>query len=233
MPQSAPLDPNALFQWLAGCPAKNEVCVECGAGFGEVSATLSPFFKTTLATDIAPPERKFPYGVQIVQASAEQIPASDSSVDLLVSMQALHFFDLPEHLAEARRVLRPGGIYAAFGWGPMILPEQVARAYRPTIGALAPYWEAERSWVLAGYRGLPVAGTAIEMPFARLTRQMTLPLLDAQIARWSAMQNALSAGVSIVEAHLDALDLSDEDSFEVSWPILGQVFRVESDFRSD
>ena len=226
MPPSAPLDPKALFHWLAGCPAENEVCIECGAGFGEVSAALSPFFKTTIATDIAPPEQKSPYGVRIVPAPAEQIPASDGSVDLLVSMQALHFFELPDHLAEARRVLRSGGIYAAFCWGPMILPEQIARAYRRTIGALAPYWEAERGWVLAGYRGVPVAGTAIDMPSARLTRQMTLPALDARIARWSAMQNALRAGASIAEPHLETLTLSDEDSFDVSWPILGQVFRV-------
>lgn len=102
------LDPPGLLRWLAGlCPSR-QVAIECGAGFGEVTAYLRSHFAEAVATDIAPPSPS-PYGVDVVCAPAERIGRATGSVDLVVSMQALHHFDVAAHLAESRRVLRPGG----------------------------------------------------------------------------------------------------------------------------
>jgi ubiquinone/menaquinone biosynthesis C-methylase UbiE len=50
--------------------------------------------------------------VPVALGVAEALPAADSSVDAVTVAQAFHWFDAPDALAEAARVLRPGGLLA-------------------------------------------------------------------------------------------------------------------------
>ena len=51
-------------------------------------------------------------GAQIRQGSAERLPYPDSSFDVVACIQSFHHYPHPERaMAEARRVLRPGGLY--------------------------------------------------------------------------------------------------------------------------
>ncbi|MFN7151085.1 MAG: class I SAM-dependent methyltransferase [Microthrixaceae bacterium] len=47
--------------------------------------------------------------VAVVRGVAEALPVGDGRVDTLVAGEAFHWFDAPTALAEAARVLRPGG----------------------------------------------------------------------------------------------------------------------------
>ena len=47
--------------------------------------------------------------VEVVEGTAEEIPAADASLDVVTVAQAFHWFRFDEALAEIRRVLRPGG----------------------------------------------------------------------------------------------------------------------------
>ena len=46
---------------------------------------------------------------EVVDGTAEEIPLSDASVDVVTVAQAFHWFDAPAALTEIARVLRPGG----------------------------------------------------------------------------------------------------------------------------
>ncbi len=48
-------------------------------------------------------------GVEILIGTAEAMPFDDASLDIVTCAQAAHWFDLPAFLAEAKRVIRPGG----------------------------------------------------------------------------------------------------------------------------
>jgi ubiquinone/menaquinone biosynthesis C-methylase UbiE len=48
-------------------------------------------------------------GIEVVEGTAEEIPAPDGSVDIVTVAQAFHWFDAPVALREIARVLRPGG----------------------------------------------------------------------------------------------------------------------------
>jgi SAM-dependent methyltransferase len=47
--------------------------------------------------------------IEVIDGTAEEIPAADASVDVVTVAQAFHWFDAPAALAEVARVLRPGG----------------------------------------------------------------------------------------------------------------------------
>ncbi len=51
-------------------------------------------------------------GVEYVDARAEEIPFSDASAALVLTAQAVHWFDRPAFFAEAVRLLEPGGTLA-------------------------------------------------------------------------------------------------------------------------
>jgi len=220
------LNPNGLLHWLAHCSERKETCIECGAGQGEISAYVSQYFTTVLATDISPLTERSHYGVTVNQSSAEQLPSADSDIDMVISMQALHFFDVPRHLAEAKRVLRPGGVFAALSWGELELPPDVAYAYQPTFESLLSHWEAEREWVISGYEGLNFSGTRLELPKSRMVREVALSDLDNEIANWSATQRALELDADIEDPDLHKLTVSASKRFSIGWPLHGQVFRV-------
>ena len=226
MQPDAPLDPQGFMQWLAARPAQKGTSVECGAGLGELSAFLNTIFRKSIATDLSPPPSCHTH-IDVLCGAAEDIPAGDHSIDLLLSMQALHFFDVQQHLREARRLLRPGGVFAALSWGEISLPPAIEAAYRPVIETIAPYWESQRGWAVSGYAGLQFPGTRLKIPLAALRRPMTLPGLDAEIARWSAVQKAITAGVPLPEPDLDQILLPDDEIFDVAWPVGGQVFQVQ------
>ncbi|MFC9997581.1 class I SAM-dependent methyltransferase [Nocardia sp. NPDC127526] len=52
--------------------------------------------------------------VPALAGTAESIPLPDDSVDAVLAGQAFHWFDLPRAFPELARVLRPGGVVAAF-----------------------------------------------------------------------------------------------------------------------
>jgi SAM-dependent methyltransferase len=53
-------------------------------------------------------------GVAAMEGTAEEIPLPDASVDAVVAGQAYHWFDPERAHPEIARVLRPGGVFAAF-----------------------------------------------------------------------------------------------------------------------
>ncbi len=103
--------PDEAARWLLGAPAGP--VLELGAGTGKLTGALRAAGGTVLASDplasmLAHLRRDLP-GVPTVVAAAESIPLRTGSVDLVVSGQAFHWFDLDRALPEIARVLAPGG----------------------------------------------------------------------------------------------------------------------------
>ncbi|MEC3920570.1 class I SAM-dependent methyltransferase [Nocardia sp. CDC160] len=70
--------------------------------------------------------------VTALPGTAESIPLPSNSIDAILVGQALHWFNLPRAFPEMARVLRPGGVLAAFWNEPDMTVEWVAELHRLT-----------------------------------------------------------------------------------------------------
>lgn len=86
--------------------------VDLGGGTARVSGRLLEAFRRVVVMDVEPAMlRRTPGGVHRVRGRAEHLPLRHRSVDAVLMTDALHHFpDQLGALAEAHRVLRPGGI---------------------------------------------------------------------------------------------------------------------------
>jgi ubiquinone/menaquinone biosynthesis C-methylase UbiE len=106
-----PSYPREAAAWLVG--DEPVTVLELGCGTGKLTAELVALGHDVHATDPDPQmlailERRLP-DVRRSEASAEEIPLGDRSVDVVVCAQAFHWFDLERALPEIARVLKPGG----------------------------------------------------------------------------------------------------------------------------
>jgi SAM-dependent methyltransferase len=111
--------PRAAVEWalqpVLGAPEPPRI-VDVGAGTGKLTATLLEFGPVTAvepdAAMLGELRARFP-AADARPGPAEQLPVDDSSADAVLVGQAWHWFDHELALAEAARVLRPGGVLAA------------------------------------------------------------------------------------------------------------------------
>lgn len=90
-------------------------------GNGQAAEALAPHFKSVHATDAsakqiaeARPIANIRYAVE----PADLCSLKNNSADLVTVAQALHWFAHDNFYAEVKRVLKPGGIFAAWGVWP-------------------------------------------------------------------------------------------------------------------
>jgi len=217
--------PHQLLGWIASLPATQKTSLECGAGNAELAQFLAFKFQNSVAMDIHPIGLLEGENTKVLQGTCNKLPFKNESIDLVISMQALHHFDVQSHLTEAHRVLKTGGIFTVLCWGEARLPRKIKMAYQGIFDAIEPFWEHARKWVLTGYDGVAFEGDRITLPKSFMKRRMTIDELELEIFKMSATQKAISENIDIPDAQLSEAEFDSIGEFEVRWPILGRIFR--------
>jgi SAM-dependent methyltransferase len=203
--------PAGLFDYLATLAPRDLVVWDCACGNGQATLDLAQHFDRVIATDAskeqiasATPHPHVEYRV----APAEQSGLPDASAGLITVAQALHWFDLDRFYAEAKRVLRPSGVLAAWAYGINEVEgnrvnELVQNFYSRTVG---PYWPPERKLVESGYRTIPFPFTELAPPAFRMEARWTLEQLLGYFSTWSATNRFIKAtGCNPLEPLSEAL----------------------------
>ena len=227
--------PAALFDWLGSQCAAHECVWDCGAGSGQAAIPLADYFSSVHATDASASQiaQAYPHPrIHYRVASAEDSGLASNSVDLVTVAQALHWFDLDRFYAEVRRVLKPGGVIAAWSYG-MIRVEgaeidaAVQHFYRHTIG---PYWPPERRHVENGYRDLEFPFHLIDPPPLSMRVHWTLDQLLGYLRSWSASARYVSVMGKDPALALSAELLpawgGPEHRRQVEWPLSIRAGRI-------
>lgn len=192
-----PVYPSALFDYLAGLPARRQLVWDCGTGNGQAAVELVKHFDRVIATDAsaeqvhqAEPHPRIDYRV----CPAEDSCCESGSVDLVVVAQALHWFDFDRFYAEVRRAGRPDSFFAAISYGvhsvtPAVdaVLEQFQREF------VGPFWPPERRFVDDGYGSIPFPFAPVEPPAFDMTATWPLAAYLGYLRTWSATKQFQSA----------------------------------------
>lgn len=165
-----PSPPSQLTSYLNGLiktSSPPKCAIDVGCGSGQCTELLSPLFGNVIGFDVS--------GTQIKEATtnnklenvkyqvspAESIPLSDSSVDLITCCQAFHWFDGPQFLTEASRLLKKGGVLALIAQEvPNVQKDGasdeiagICKRFRDEfkLGKLNAFWKSEANRIENGY----------------------------------------------------------------------------------
>jgi SAM-dependent methyltransferase len=185
-----PQYPDALFSYLSSLVAEHDLALDCATGNGQAALNLTPHFRSILAIDASPQQLALaPSHKQIIYivALVDRTPLPDGSVDLLTVASAFHWLDFPRFYAEMRRVAKPGGILACWGYKrPSLTPEIDAVVQRFDDEVLRDYWLPETRLAVEGYRTIPFPFDEIATPPFRMTHDLNLDRLKGFLGTWSA-----------------------------------------------
>ena len=206
---------------------------DCATGTGQAARLLAPHFDIVMATDASSEQIRAaagPSNVAYRVAREDDSGAGDASIDLVTVATALHWLDLPRFFGEVRRVLRPGGVIAAWCYGfasiSPVIDDVTSWFAKDRVGR---YWPPQRVHVDRAYRDLPFPFAELPMPAYDMTANLDREQYIGFLATWSAVASA---------RYLEPLDpipdlrdrlaphWPDGKRFEVRWPLHVRVGRM-------
>jgi SAM-dependent methyltransferase len=218
-----PTYPVELFQWLSRLAPGRDLAWDCATGNGQAAVPLAEFFERVEATDAsaeqivnATPHPKVRYRV----APAESSGLESACADLVTIAQALHWMPFEAFFSEVNRVLRPGGVFAAWGYNFVQCKTEldailVEHLYQP----IASHWPPERRWVDDRYRTIPFPFEELMPPEFTIHVRWDAGHLLGYLSTWSGtrrwIQEEGPSGWDRLEAQVRARWPSGEREFEI------------------
>src|SRR5512134_188933 len=180
--QSRPHYPDEIYAYLASIAPARSLAWDCGTGNGQAAIGLAKYFDKVYATDASAEQISHAHAHEKVEyhvEPAEHISLNDSSVDLITVAVAIHWFNFEEFYREVKRVLKPGGVLAAWTYNSVEISPRIDpliwHYYREIVG---PYWPERIRYIEDRYQTIP-------FPF----EEITPPSFVMEI-NWSLIQLA-------------------------------------------
>jgi len=201
--QSRPTYPDELFRLVAEYAPARERAWDCATGNGQAAIGLARHFRRVEATDASADQIGHAIaaaGVNYSVQPAERTRFEDATFDAVCVAQAIHWFDIARFHAEARRVLRPGGVVlvTAYGWSH-VSPEFDRELERAVLAPIRPLWPAQNQLIFDGYRDVPFPYDPIELPPLRIEVRWSLEQYLAYIGTWTATRRLLQSDPAFLE----------------------------------
>jgi SAM-dependent methyltransferase len=190
-----PTYPDELYHFIFQHVKNKNNAWDCATGNGQVAAHLAKHFNNVQATDISREQLDHAIKKDNISYSvgrAERTEFKDHQFDLITVAQALHWFDRDLFYNEVRRVAKPGGILAVWGYSMLTVDPAIDRIilefYNHTVG---PFWDSARRLVEDEYRSLEFPFEDILSPTFNIKVQWSLDQLAGYLFSWSATQKFL------------------------------------------
>ncbi len=191
--------PEALFEYLATQVQEHQAAWDCATGNGQVASSLTPHFQQIYATDGSEEQihhafhhNKIEYSVAV----AEQAPLEDRSVNLITVAEAVHWFNLEQFYQEVRRVSKPGGIIAIWGYwyfNSLSEEEHLDRVFREFFTTVVdPFWDEEIKLLIQKYQTIPFPFAELKTPLFTMELQWNMKDFLEYLNSWSAIQKIIA-----------------------------------------
>lgn len=227
--------PDELFSFLSSLTPANDLAWDCATGNGQAAVSLSKYFKKVVATDgseqqikNAAPHEKIKYSI----ALADNSGIESGTVDLVTIASALHWMNFDMFYREVNRVLKPGGIFAAWAY----YKSHIDSAIDPMVkylskDVLGEYWPPERAYVTNYYNTIPFPFRIIETPSFETSVIANMDFLIGYFHSWSSTQQYIKTNgkdpVDLIRKELETAwgDLSK--TRKITWDIILKVGQKE------
>jgi len=191
--QFRPIYPKELFQWLGSQLTSKETLWDCATGNGQAASGLAPYFKKVIATDASQNQINNSFdghNITYKVAYAEDSGFATNSVDCITVSQAAHWFAHDLFFKEVKRVLKPKGLLAIWGYGlfyteNLALNTVLKHFYTEVIGD---YWDKERQYLDERYETLPFPFPLLDTPHFKMKHFWNLEKLIGYLNTWSSVQ---------------------------------------------
>jgi SAM-dependent methyltransferase len=196
--QARPTYPDALFDFIASVAPSTERAWDCATGNGQAARGLARHFTEVQATDAsaqqvaaAGADPRVRYSV----APAESTSFKAGTFDAVCVAQALHWFDIEAFNREVRRLLKPRGIFAAWGYDGVHVLEEFDESFgRVVLEPIKRLWPSQNRLLWRGYKDLPFPYEAVEAPRFEIQLDWTLAQLIEYLATWTAVKRYMAKG---------------------------------------
>ena len=158
---------------------------------------LTRFFDDVRTTDVSfnQIENAFKHPkVRYSVCSSESTPFAENTFDLVCVAQALHWLDFGRFWPEVKRVLKPGGVFAAWGYSWMTVDGEIDLVVQETfLDVIAPYWAVQNKLLWNCYRDVKLPFRIIRTPDFEMKMRWDLEQLFAYLHTWSATKRCIDA----------------------------------------
>lgn len=194
---SRPSYPAELYAFLAGLCSETKCVWDCACGSGQAAINLVNFFDEVHATDVSSNQIKNAFEhrqISYAVCPSERPPFAGNTFDSVCVAQALHWLDFDAFWPEVKRVLKPRGVFAAWGYcWPNVNPEVDKVIQESFIDVIAPYWEVQNELLWNRYRDVTFPFELIETPGFEMKMRWNLEQLFAYLHTWSATKRCIDA----------------------------------------
>lgn len=184
-----PRYPDSLFRWLHAVVAGHDRAWDCATGTGQAAVQLSRSFARVDASDINHSQLEAAESagnIFYLECAAEQPPFGDAVFDLVTVAQSLHWFDHPRFWPQLERVLKPGGVFAAWGYDWFQVNPQVDDAMRFFRAVIEPFWSSCSQLLWDGYRDVGLTLPVVASPQCQILMDWNFEQLLGYLHTWSA-----------------------------------------------
>ncbi len=229
-----PTYPPELAAFLAIAAPGRDLAWDVATGQGQAARLLATEFRQVLATDASAAQlanAESCDGVTFREGEATNSGLGDRTCDLVTVAQAAHWFDISKFYAEVRRVLRPNGVIAIWGYvllqtGHTEIDGRLQEFQDVTVGE---YWPEGREILDAHYATLPFPFEPIVAPSFFMRARWTRDDLIGYTGSWSAVaryrQTHRTDPLSAFAEDLSRV-WPDGRTLDIEWPLYLLVGRV-------
>jgi ubiquinone/menaquinone biosynthesis C-methylase UbiE len=215
-----PKYPQALYDFLSSCIAEKNRVWDCATGNGQAAIALAEIFNEVQATDLSEQQiahaalnENIIYSVQ----SAEHTNFPDNYFDLITVAQAIHWFDFEKFWPETLRVLKQGGVFAAWGYDWFKVSSPIDAAITESImRVIELYWAKQNQLVWNAYKDIDFPFEKITTPPIAMTQRWNLAQVLNYIHSWSATRRCMQEqGMAFFDSAVKKIEAAWGDAHEI------------------